>query len=143
MYLQQKAQAKAEYYIADWFSRGIFENESVIFMSEYMKHPSIFNLRARQETVQPPVSLPTEKTTEKKRLLPKVNRTVTQVVSYLQGRGVDMQIIDFCLPIGWIYEGVNYHNSVFVAALFSQDQNPAVKIGQFIYTLLFTGLFYT
>ncbi|MEY8378843.1 DUF3991 and TOPRIM domain-containing protein [Lachnospiraceae bacterium 56-18] len=69
---------------------------------------------AGQAAIQPPVSLPAEKTTEKKLLLPKANRSVTRVVSYLQGRGIDMEIIDFCLQTGRIYESANYHNAVFV-----------------------------
>ena len=61
-----------------------------------------------------PLFLPAEKTTEKKLLLPKPNRYQTQVVSYLQRRGIDTDIIGFCLQTGIVYESENYHNAVFV-----------------------------
>lgn len=77
---------------------------------------------AGQAAIQPPVSLPAEKATEKKLLLPKANRSVTRVVSYLQGRGIDMEIIDFCLQTGRIYESANYHNAVFVGR--DEEERP-------------------
>lgn len=67
-----------------------------------------------QAAVTPPVSLPAEKTTEKKLLLPKPNRYQTQAVSYLNRRGIDTDIIRFCLQSGIVYESENYHNAVFV-----------------------------
>ncbi len=67
-----------------------------------------------RSAVTPPVSLPAEKTTEKKLLLPKPNRYQTQAVSYLNRRGIDTDIIRFCLQSGIVYESENYHNAVFV-----------------------------
>lgn len=69
---------------------------------------------AGQAAIVPSVSLPAEKMTEKKLLLPKSNRYQTQVVSYLNRCGIDTDIIKFCLRSGMVYESENYHNAVFV-----------------------------
>lgn len=50
----------------------------------------------------------------KKLLLPKPNRYSTNLVSYLQHREIDTEIIEFCLKTAQIYESVYYHNAVFV-----------------------------
>lgn len=69
---------------------------------------------AEQAAIRTPVSVPAEKTKEKILLLPKPYRYQTYVVSYLQRRGIDTDIIKFCLRTGRIYESENYHNAVFV-----------------------------
>ena len=69
---------------------------------------------AEQAAIQPPVSVPAEKKTEKKLILPKPYRYQTYAVSYLQNRGIDMELIQYCLKTGQIYESENYHNVVFV-----------------------------
>lgn len=66
------------------------------------------------EGVQSLVPLPAEKQTEKKLLLPEPYRHQTRVVSYLRGRGIDGEIVDFCLRTGRVYESKRYHNAVFV-----------------------------
>ena len=66
------------------------------------------------EGVQSLVPLPAEKQTEKKLLLPEPYSHQTRVVSYLRGRGIDGEIVDFCLRTGRVYESKRYHNAVFV-----------------------------
>ena len=51
---------------------------------------------------------------EKHLLLPKENRYHTNVFSYLTGRGIDKEIIRFCIETGRIYESAYHHNAVFV-----------------------------
>ena len=46
--------------------------------------------------------------------LPEANRYGTAVVSYLQGRGIDADIISRCIGLGILYESRRYHNCVFV-----------------------------
>ena len=69
---------------------------------------------AEQAAIQSPVSIPAEKKTEKKFILPKPYRYRTYAVSYLQNRGIDMEMIQYCLKTGQVYESANYHNVVFV-----------------------------
>lgn len=52
-------------------------------------------------------------------LLPKANRCATHAVEYLHGRGIDYDLIDFCISTGRLYESYPYHNVVFVG----QDRN--------------------
>lgn len=48
-------------------------------------------------------------------LLPQASRCATHAVSYLKGRGIDTELIDFCLSTGRLYESAGrYHNVVFV-----------------------------
>ena len=55
-----------------------------------------------------------EETKEKKLLLPESYRYQEYVTSYLRRRGIDEEIIEFCLKTGRIYESAYHHNAVFV-----------------------------
>lgn len=46
--------------------------------------------------------------------LPEANRYGTAMVSYLQGRRIDADIISRCIGLGILYESRRYHNCVFV-----------------------------
>ena len=68
-----------------------------------------------QTRTQPPVFVSGDKEQKPKTLLlPQANRSVTRVVEYLRGRGIDREIIDHCIKTGRIYESYPYHNVVFV-----------------------------
>ena len=55
-----------------------------------------------------------EELKEKKLLLPEPYRYQEYVASYLRRRGIDEEIIEFCLKTGRIYESAYHHNAVFV-----------------------------
>ena len=55
-----------------------------------------------------------EELKEKKLLLPEPYRYQEYVTSYLRRRGIDEEIIEFCLKTGRIYESAYHHNAVFV-----------------------------
>ena len=46
--------------------------------------------------------------------MPQASRCATHVVSYLHGRGIDYDLIDYCIQTGRLYESQPYHNAVFV-----------------------------
>lgn len=46
--------------------------------------------------------------------LPQPSRCATHAVSYLHGRGIDYDVIDYCIQTGRVYESQKYHNVVFV-----------------------------
>ena len=46
--------------------------------------------------------------------LPAASRCATAMVSYLQGRGIDPDIMGACFKAGTLYESRRYHNCVFV-----------------------------
>ena len=65
--------------------------------------------------VSPPTYFPAPKEQKPKvLLLPKANRCATHVVEYLRGRGIDYDLIDFCISTERLYESYPYHNVVFV-----------------------------
>ena len=99
-----------------WWSRGIGGRSALDYLIKVRDYTFMeaVELIAGQAAIQPPVSIPAEKTKEKKLLLPKINCYQTTVVAYLQGRGIDTQIIEFCLKTGRIFESEYHHNAVFV-----------------------------
>ena len=65
-------------------------------------------------TVNIPVQYSEPKSKDKILLLPKKNDTQETVKEYLMNRGIDEEIISYCLELGLVYESENYHNAVFV-----------------------------
>lgn len=55
-------------------------------------------------------------------LLPKKNQNDQKVIAYLSGRGIDKEIIQFCLESGRVYESAFHHNAVFVGM--DEKDNP-------------------
>ena len=72
------------------------------------------NCFAGQANIQPPLSVSEQISVEKHLLLPKENQYHTNVFSYLTGRGIDEEIVQFCIETGRIYESAYHHNAVFV-----------------------------
>ena len=107
-----------------WWSHGIGGRSALDYLIKVKEIPFMqaVELIAGQAAIQPPVSLPAEKATEKKLLLPRANQSAAQVISYLQRRGIDRDIIDFCIQTGRIYESESYHNAVFVGR--DQEEKP-------------------
>ena len=99
-----------------WWSRGIGGRSALDYLIKVRGYDFVqaVQIIAEQAAIQPPVSIPAEKKTEKKLILPKPYRYQTYAVSYLQNRGIDMEMIQYCLKTGQIYESENYHNVVFV-----------------------------
>lgn len=54
--------------------------------------------------------------------LPKPYRYATNVVSYLMRRGIDSEIIEYCISTGRLYESAEHHNAVFVG--FDKNDEP-------------------
>ena len=67
-----------------------------------------------QAAIQPPVFIPHQKTPPKELVLPQKNRDMDRVAAYLSGRGIDAEIIRYCMDTGRLYESHPYHNAVFV-----------------------------
>ena len=107
-----------------WWSHGIGGRSALDYLIKVKEIPFMqaVELIAGQAAIQPPVSLPAEKATEKQLLLPRANQSAAQVISYLQRRGIDRDIIDFCIQTGRIYESESYHNAVFVGR--DQEEKP-------------------
>ncbi len=97
-----------------WWSQGIGGRSALDYLIKVRGYDFLeaVQMIAEQAAIQPPVFAPAEKKTEKKLLLPKPYRSQTYAVSYLEGRGIDRELIQFCLETGRIYESERYHNDV-------------------------------
>ena len=51
---------------------------------------------------------------DRRLLLPPVAPNNNRVLAYLAGRGIDRDILDCCIQSGRLYEGLPYHNAVFI-----------------------------
>lgn len=98
-----------------WWSRGIGGRSALDYLIKVRGIPFVeaVEMLAGRGVVQPPELGPALKM-EKKLLLPAPNHSHTRVISYLRSRGIDPELIDFCLETGRIYESRHHHNAVFV-----------------------------
>ena len=99
-----------------WWSRGIGGRSALDYLIKVEGYSFLeaAELIMSQASLQPPEILPAEKTKEKILLLPEPYRSCNYVVSYLKSRGIDSDLIRFCIRTGRLYESRNYHNAVFV-----------------------------
>lgn len=100
-----------------WFSRGIGGYSALDYLIKVKGIPFMQAVETIMGNVA--VSPPTythaqSQPKEKVLLLPKANRCATHAVGYLHGRGIDYDLIDFCIGTGRLYESYPYHNVVFV-----------------------------
>ena len=101
----------------NWFSRGIGGKTAL----DYLIKVQGFSFTQAVEALVgraaffPPVSHFSPKPEPpRKLLLPQASRCATRAVSYLHGRGIDRDLIDYCIRTGRLYESQPYHNVVFV-----------------------------
>ncbi len=100
-----------------WFSRGIGGYSALDYLIKVKEIPFMEAVEVimGKAAVSPPVYEPTPKQEkEKVLLLPQVSRPATHAVEYLHRRGIDYDLIDFCIGTGRLYESYPYHNVVFV-----------------------------
>lgn len=99
-----------------WWSRGIGGRSAL----DYLIKVNGYSFLEAVETITgksavcPPVYEKVKEKTEKKLLLPESNRCQNNVVMYLKNRGINTDIINFCIQTGRVYESYPYHNAVFV-----------------------------
>ncbi len=99
-----------------WFSRGIGGTSALNYLIDVQN----YSFRKAVETilgrvaVQPPIIYAPTPKTERQLVLPKENCRNDAVIQYLAGRGIDMEIIDYCISNRMLYESAPYHNCVFV-----------------------------
>lgn len=99
-----------------WFSRQIGGSSAL----DYLIHVKGYSLPAAVETIlgravsQPPVSYRQGDRSAKRLLLPEKSCNSSKVTRYLRSRGIDPAIIDYCYRNNLLYEGLPYHNAVFI-----------------------------
>ena len=67
-----------------------------------------------QVAYQPQRPHPAKPEKPKVLLLPNTSRSTSRVHVYLRSRGIDAELIDFCIQTGRLYESEPHHNVVFV-----------------------------
>lgn len=100
-----------------WFSRGIGGASALDYLIKVNGYSFLEAMEKLngQAAAMPPISMPTaEKPQPKTLLLPERSPTHDRVVAYLTGRGIDREIIDYCIHTGRLYESLPHHNAVFL-----------------------------
>lgn len=102
----------------NWFSRGIGGKTALDYL---IKVQGVSFTEAVEALAGNPLSpvrhAPQAKLKEqepKVLSLPPPSRCATHAVSYLHGRGIDYDLIGYCIQTGRLYESQKYHNVVFV-----------------------------
>ena len=100
-----------------WFSRGIGGYSALDYLIKVKEIPftqAVETIMGNLSAAPPAFAPATKPPKEKVLLLPQANRSATHAVEYLHRRGIDYELIDFCIKTGRLYESYPYHNVVFV-----------------------------
>jgi hypothetical protein len=101
----------------NWWSRGIGGRSALDYLIKVrgMTLPEAVLLIDGQADVAPPVPPQKSLAVEPKELrLPEKNQNNHRVIAYLAGRGINLDIIDYCIRTNQLYESKENHNAVFV-----------------------------
>ena len=102
----------------NWFSRGIGGKTALDYLIKvqgFSFTQAVEALVGQNFSPVPRAPQAQPKKQESKVLsLPQASRCATHMVSYLHGRGIDYDVIDYCIQTGRLYESLPYHNCVFV-----------------------------
>lgn len=98
-----------------WFSRGFGGYNALDYLIKVKDVPFMEAVEriTGQIANQPRQSQPKSEK-PKVLLLPQANRSTSRVHGYLRSRGIDSELIDFCIQTGRLYESSPHHNAVFV-----------------------------
>lgn len=107
-----------------WWSRGIGGKSALDYLIKVrdMRFMDAVAQIVGQAAAQPPVFAAKNNEPQKTLLLPAPNRSAARAAEYLKSRGIDAELIDFCIQTGRLYEadvhidrlGKTYTNVVFV-----------------------------
>ena len=102
----------------NWFSRGIGGKTALDYLIKvqgFSFTQAVEALAGQNFSPLPRAPQAQPKKQEPRVLsLPQPSRCATHAVSYLHGRGIDYDVIDYCIQTGRVYESQKYHNVVFV-----------------------------
>ena len=100
-----------------WWSRGVGGRSALDYLTKVqgLSFMAAAERIAERAANMPPVfASPEPPSPQKTLLLPKASRCATPVFNYLSQRGIDAEIIHFCICTGRLYESLPHHNAVFV-----------------------------
>lgn len=99
-----------------WFSRGFGGYNALDYLIKVKEIPFLEAVEriTGQAAYQPQRPHPAKSEKPKVLLLPNTSRSTSRVHAYLRSRGIDTELIDFCIQTGRLYESEPHHNAVFV-----------------------------
>lgn len=100
-----------------WWSRSIGGRSALDYLVKVrgLSLPdAVIQIDGQMTIAPPPKSKNKELSEQKKLLLPERNENNDRVIAYLVGRGIDGEIIDYCIQTKRLYESRFYHNAVFI-----------------------------
>lgn len=100
-----------------WWSRGIGGRNALDYLVKVkgMSFLEAVETIVGHTAVQAPIYVKTQKKDDNAPLLlPDKSASTDKITEYLFGRGIDYEIINYCVANGLIFESLPYHNVVFV-----------------------------
>lgn len=100
-----------------WWSRGFGGASALDYLVKVRGHPftEAVGMILNAEGSNPPFLVQQkEEKKAKKLLIPEKNSTNDQVIRYLTDRGIDKDLITWCIEKGLIYESVPHRNCIFL-----------------------------
>ena len=115
----------------NWFSRGIGGKTALEYLIQVQGYSfsEAVELLQRNLSIHVPVIEKNDTKMkikeEKQVVLPQKSQTNSRIISYLSGRCIDREIINYCIENNLIYEDLPHHNVVFLG----YDEEQKVKFG--------------
>ena len=108
-----------------WFSRGFGGTSALDYLIKVKDYtlPQAVEMIMGGAAIKEPVFYYEPKPKPKELLMPDLERNPRRSVKYLRSRGIQPEVIEFCLNHSLIYESLPYHNVVFVG----YDKNGIAK----------------
>lgn len=98
-----------------WFSRGFGGYNALDYLIKVRELPFTEAVeRITGQVAYLPRQAPPKLIKPKVLLLPRASSDTSRVYAYLRSRGIDAELIDFCIRTGRLYESIPHHNAVFV-----------------------------
>ena len=97
-----------------WNSRGIGGRTALDYLIKVRGLSFIHAVETLCGNCPPPEPERPKPKPTKTFMLPKADALPSKMVPYLQGRGIDAEVIGACMAAGILYESKQYHNCVFV-----------------------------
>ena len=110
-----------------WFSRGFGGASALDYLIKVKEYtlPQAVELIVGGAAVKEPAFYCAPNHESKELVMPDLERNPRKAVKYLESRGIQPEIIGYCLDHSLIYESIPYHNVVFVG----YDKNGIARYG--------------
>lgn len=113
-----------------WWSRGIGGKNAIDYLVKVkgMSFLDAAETITEQISIKAPIHEKKEPSFENKQLLlPKRYKSTDKVFNYLLERGIDYEILNYCIGNKLIFESLPYHNAVFIG----YDENHNAKYASY------------